>query len=363
MKIDEINRRLILKNVSGDTNNEIIVSPEMFQKAVTELGLETYDEDSLNTYKREIRKAMSSGKFPADELEKAQKNLGKLRKMTIIDKKGKRTTVYVKQGEEQEKIKEKKTKTKDKQAEESKEVVKETPKKKSGESNPDEYWSKLTIGERTKMVSANNYGHIWRHASFSKMPQSLQDSIKEQMKSNYKEVMGRETPPPPKNPITSKILKEQIAKIFADAEKRKTGFVDSQGEFVAKKKEEKKIEYSGNVFSKGDKVLFSVDKNGNKAEGVVEKHGKDKLGEYVKIKYNGKTYIRYPNKIEKVGGEKKTTPKEEVKETSNVEKKSESNKANDGIRLKSLQIALKAAVKKGNKEVIKSLQKKIKELL
>jgi len=88
-----------IADFSGEDLGYVLTS-DQFNKAVEDMKLEVYNLDAINKYRSDIQKAADSGALKSDDLEKAKKNLAKLRKVTKVDKNGKKTTVWVKTGEE-----------------------------------------------------------------------------------------------------------------------------------------------------------------------------------------------------------------------------------------------------------------------
>lgn len=97
----------MLKKISVAQNfsNSNEVTQEEFLSYIKETGCEVYTEDGIDKFKSDIRSLIEKGESDSlsekelDSIEKAQKDLSHLTKKVIIDKNGKRKTVYVKVGE------------------------------------------------------------------------------------------------------------------------------------------------------------------------------------------------------------------------------------------------------------------------
>lgn len=92
----------VAEESTSDFSKAIQLSEEVFEKAVTEEGLEVYDLPTLNKFKSDLVKAVSMGRVSIDDIEKAKKDLGKLVKTEVTDKNGQKRTVWIKRGGEDE---------------------------------------------------------------------------------------------------------------------------------------------------------------------------------------------------------------------------------------------------------------------
>lgn len=94
----------ILKGIVGgsDLSGVIQMNEDIFNKAVIDMKLEVYTDDSLNAFKSNIRKAAATGTTSVEVIEKAKKDLEGLQKVQIVKKGGNLTSVYVKKREEDE---------------------------------------------------------------------------------------------------------------------------------------------------------------------------------------------------------------------------------------------------------------------
>lgn len=95
----------LIVNTSNITNTNEILEQD-FEKAIKEDNLQVFEQDNLISFQKEIDALIKKGQTDSitqeelDSIEKAKKDLSKLVKKVVVDKKGKKTTVWVKVGEE-----------------------------------------------------------------------------------------------------------------------------------------------------------------------------------------------------------------------------------------------------------------------
>src|SRR5690554_857665 len=83
------------------------LTTEEFQSLLKDSRVQVFEERGLNAFKGKIQSLIQKGmddSLTEDEveiIEKAQKDLSKLTKKVIIDKRGHRKTVYIKVGEDE----------------------------------------------------------------------------------------------------------------------------------------------------------------------------------------------------------------------------------------------------------------------
>jgi len=91
----------ISKGFNDELNENMVLSDESFEKAIKDgiIG-EVYTEDQLNLFGVHLKKGIVNNILSSDDIEKAKKDLSKLVKVTKVDKNGKKSVVWVKQGEQ-----------------------------------------------------------------------------------------------------------------------------------------------------------------------------------------------------------------------------------------------------------------------
>lgn len=94
----EIVKSIISSVVNGESE-DIHTTEEEFQKAIETHNLEVYPEANYLQFRKDLRDKFFSNQVTNEEIEKARKDISKLKKVFITDKNGDRRTVYVKQGE------------------------------------------------------------------------------------------------------------------------------------------------------------------------------------------------------------------------------------------------------------------------
>jgi len=102
MKIDERNKLILNSRLGMKEDKEICLDEDTFNKAIEECDLEIYTEEGLKKFKEDILKAQEINVLSISDIEKAKKDLSKLVKVTKIDKKGKKNTYWIKQGEHED---------------------------------------------------------------------------------------------------------------------------------------------------------------------------------------------------------------------------------------------------------------------
>jgi len=185
IKQDFIRKQIVENRTSTiEFKSNVELTEDVFNKAVTDLGLETYSAEGLNLYKINLKKAFDEGTIGADDIEKAKKDLSKLVKVTKIDKRGKKTSVWVKQGEKQKEQKDKKIN------EEGKEKEKPlNPKQMTWDSGYDEMRQDikkyLKMGFPVRLIVhslSNEYDDIQDRGTLHKIIQNMKERLEEEPK-------------------------------------------------------------------------------------------------------------------------------------------------------------------------------------
>lgn len=77
----------------------ISLTEEVFEKAVTDMGLEVYTSNDLNGFKSNVMRAGVNGKLTSANIEKAKRDVAALTKVNVSDKNGKIRSVWVRKSE------------------------------------------------------------------------------------------------------------------------------------------------------------------------------------------------------------------------------------------------------------------------